>query len=152
VFPDATATLDSLAVAFAPLVARPRDGAVLLLGPPGLPHTHWTRPNHAAADADAASGGVAFVGGGDVGPRGGRGAGGTDGGGAHGGGGHGGDGNSGNDGGVSSDVHASAAVALLRVLACPTEGRLAPFLNAGTPVFWVGCGSGGGAMLQVGGA
>jgi len=53
--PDATMTLDSLASALAPLLAKHPDGGLLLLGPPGLPHTHWPRglPLTAAAQADA---------------------------------------------------------------------------------------------------
>ena len=36
--PDATMTLDSLAAALAPLLAKHPDGGLLLLGLPGLPH------------------------------------------------------------------------------------------------------------------
>jgi hypothetical protein len=41
--PDATMTLDTLAAALSPLLARHPDGGLLLLGLPGLPSTHWPR-------------------------------------------------------------------------------------------------------------
>jgi hypothetical protein len=55
--PDATMTLEALAVSLRPLVGQHRAGGVLLLGLPGLPHTHWpqtqplTAPHQARAVA-----------------------------------------------------------------------------------------------------
>jgi len=48
--PDATMTLDSLASALAPLLAKHPDGGLLLLGLPGLPHTIWPRGLPLTAD------------------------------------------------------------------------------------------------------
>jgi hypothetical protein len=51
--PDATMTLEALAVSLRPLVGQHRAGGVLLLGLPGLPHTHWPPPQPLTAPHQA---------------------------------------------------------------------------------------------------
>jgi len=41
--PDVTMTLDTLERHLEPLLCRYQDGALLLLGLPGMPNTHWPR-------------------------------------------------------------------------------------------------------------
>jgi hypothetical protein len=54
-FPDVTMTLDALSTALSPLLLKHPDGALLLLGLPGLPNTTWptsqplSAPNQARA-------------------------------------------------------------------------------------------------------
>jgi hypothetical protein len=54
-FPDVTMTLDALSTALSPLLSKHPDGALLLLGLPGLPNTTWptsqplSAPNQARA-------------------------------------------------------------------------------------------------------